>query len=103
MILNPLLLYQRCHTMLSMRSTVSSKGQITIPAQLREALGLRAGTQVVFERRPEGALIRKGTTGEHPVDKAYGLLKLRTSVDVLLDEMRGPRPTRSHKRGRRQL
>jgi AbrB family looped-hinge helix DNA binding protein len=76
----------------AVRSTVSSKGQITIPAVLRESLGLRAGTRVVFERHPEGALLRKGTTGEHPVDKAYGLLRLGTSVDAVLDAMRGPGP-----------
>jgi AbrB family looped-hinge helix DNA binding protein len=75
-----------------MRSRVSSKGQITIPVELREDLGIREGTVVVFERRPEGAMLRKGTTGEHPVDRVYGLLRLGTSVDRLLDEMRGPRP-----------
>jgi AbrB family looped-hinge helix DNA binding protein len=85
-----------------MRSRISSKGQITVPSELRKALGLRAGTPVVFERRPEGALLRKGTTGEHPVDKVYGLLKLRASVDALLDEMRGPRPRVRRKRGRRR-
>ncbi len=84
-----------------MRSRVSSKGQITIPAELREDLGLREGTLVVFERRPEGAMLRKGITGEHPVDKLYGLLKLHTSVDVLLGEMRGPRPRVTRKRGRK--
>ena len=83
-----------------MRSRVSSKGQITIPVEHREDLGLLEGTLVVFERCPEGALLHKGTTGEHPVDKAYGLLNLRKSVDVLLDEMRGPRPSVSRKRGK---
>ena len=83
-----------------MRSRLSAKGQITVPIEIREALGLRPGTLVVFERHPEGALLRKGTTGEHPVDKVYGLLKLETSVDALLDEMRGPRPgaARAHRR-----
>ena len=85
-----------------MRSRISSKGQITIPAELREALGLRAGTLVVFERRPEGALLRKGTTGEHPVDRLYGLLKLPTSVDALLDAMQNPHPKADRKRGRQQ-
>ena len=85
-----------------MRSRVSSKGQITIPAELREDLGLREGTLVVFERRPEGAMLRKGTTGEHPVDKVYGILRLHTSVDDLLDEMRGPRPRVTRKRDRRR-
>lgn len=85
-----------------MRSRVSSKGQITIPVELREDLGLREGTLVIFERRPEGAMLRKGITGEHPVDKIYGLLQLDTSVDKLLDEMRGPRPQIHRQRIRRQ-
>jgi AbrB family looped-hinge helix DNA binding protein len=97
-----LLSYLSCFTMTFMRSRISSKGQITIPAELREALGLRAGTLVVFESRPEGALLRKGTTGAHPVDKIYGLLKLTTSVDDLLDEMRGARPRVSPKPSRRR-
>jgi antitoxin PrlF len=83
-----------------MRSRISSKGQITIPAEIREALGLRMGTLVVFERCPEGALLRKGTSGEHPVDKVYGTLKLPKSVDALLDEMRGLRPRMKKKQGR---
>jgi AbrB family looped-hinge helix DNA binding protein len=85
-----------------MRSRISSKGQITIPAELRKSLGLREGMLVVFERRPEGALLRKGTTGAHPVDKLYGLLNLPESVDAILDEMRGPRPKTGWKRGRRR-
>jgi AbrB family looped-hinge helix DNA binding protein len=75
-----------------MKSTISSKGQITVPIEIREALGLRTGTPVVFERRPEGALLRKSTTSDHPVDRVYGTLRLQASVDTVLDEMRGPRP-----------
>ncbi len=84
-----------------MRSTVSSKGQITIPVQLREELGLQAGTPVVFERHPGGALLRKGTVGHHPVDRAFGRLRLNTSVDVILDEMRGRRARGRRPRRRR--
>jgi AbrB family looped-hinge helix DNA binding protein len=76
-----------------MKSTISSKGQITVPIEIREALGLRAGTPVVFERRPEGAFLRKATRSDHPVDRAYGSLPLGAGVDRLLDEMRGPRPS----------
>ncbi len=83
-----------------MRSTVSSKGQITIPAELREEMGLRAGTPVIFERRPEGALLRRGTAGVHPVDRVFGRLKLDAPVDALMDEMRGPRPAPRRRRGR---
>jgi AbrB family looped-hinge helix DNA binding protein len=77
-----------------MKSRVSSKGQVTIPAEVRSRLGLRPGTVVVFEIREKGALIRKGSSDRHPVDRIYGTLKLGKATDVLLDEMRGPRPRR---------
>jgi AbrB family looped-hinge helix DNA binding protein len=73
------------------KSTISSKGQVTVPVEIREQLGLRAGTRVVFELRPGGALLRKRTEGEHPVDRLFGRLRPRRSVDALLDEMRGTR------------
>ncbi|MBI2469541.1 MAG: AbrB/MazE/SpoVT family DNA-binding domain-containing protein [Candidatus Rokubacteria bacterium] len=74
-----------------MKSTVSSKGQITVPAEVREKLGLVPGTMVQFELREGGVLLRKGAAGAHPVDQVFGRLKLGKSVDALLDEMRGPR------------
>jgi hypothetical protein len=41
---------------------------------------------------PRGAaLLRKGKKGNDPVDELYGALRLPKPVDVLLDEMRGPR------------
>lgn len=76
-----------------MKSTVSSKGQITLPGAVREKLGLRAGTPVDFEFRDDGVLVRKGVRGEHPVDQVFGRLRLAKPVDRLLDEMRGPRPS----------
>jgi AbrB family looped-hinge helix DNA binding protein len=88
-------------TLYTMRSTISSKGQITVPAELREELGLVPGTPVVFERRPEGALLRKGSLGEHPVDRLFGRLRLGAGVDAILEELRGPAPAgRAGKRKR---
>ena len=40
------------------KSRVSSKGQITLPKAIREALGLRPGEEVVFELREGGAFLR---------------------------------------------
>ncbi len=76
-----------------MKSIISSKGQVTVPAEIREKLGLLPGTVVTFELSNEGALLRKGAPGAHPVDMVYGTLTLRRRVDELLDETRGPRPT----------
>ena len=77
-----------------LKSTISSKGQVTVPLQVREQLGLEAGTTILFEVRGNGVLLRKGAVGTHPVDRVYGILQPRTPTDALalLDEMRGPRP-----------
>jgi AbrB family looped-hinge helix DNA binding protein len=77
-----------------MKSTISSKGQITVPAEVRRRLGLAPGTAVRFELRPDGVILRKGTVGEHPVDRVFGVIKPRRPVDslLLIGQMRGPRP-----------
>ena len=38
-------------------ATVSTKGQITIPADIRRALGLTAGERVVFTRLDDGTTL----------------------------------------------
>ena len=85
-----------------MKSVVSTKGQITLPAVIRERLGLGPGTAVRFELRQGGVLVRKGRPGEHPVDRVFGRLRLDRPVDVLLDEMRGPRPVARRDRAARR-
>jgi AbrB family looped-hinge helix DNA binding protein len=75
-----------------MRSTISSKGQITVPVEVREQLGLVPGTPIEFEMREEGVLLRKGISGSHPVDRVWATLRIGRPVDEVLDEMRGPRP-----------
>jgi len=81
-----------------MRSSISSKGQITVPIEVRERLGLRPGTVVHFEVVEGGALLKKGGLEGHPIDAAYGLLHLGRTVDAIVDEMRGPRPRRPRRR-----
>ncbi len=85
----------KLNTLYLMKSSISSKGQLTVPVEIREKLGLLPGTAVSFEFLDGGALIRKTTRGQHPVDRIYGRLTLKRPVDSLLDEMRGPRPRRS--------
>jgi AbrB family looped-hinge helix DNA binding protein len=47
------------------KARLSTKGQLTIPAEVRRTLGLVRGDDVVFELVPEGVLLRKaGTAGE---------------------------------------
>ncbi len=86
-----------------MKSRISSKGQITVPVEIRDHLGLDPGTEVEFVLHDGEAILRKGGGLNHPVDRVYGRLRLAKPVDVLLDAMRGPRPRRgpNRRRGRR--
>ena len=83
-----------------MRGCLSSKGQITVPIAVRKKLGLHPGTVVHFEVVEGGALLRKGERDKHPVDEVYGILHLDRPVDLLVDEMRGPRPRKRNSRRR---
>jgi AbrB family looped-hinge helix DNA binding protein len=85
-----------------MKSVVSSKGQITLPVEVRTKLGLVPGTPVLFEVRDGALLLRKGTRGAHPVDAVFGTLKLPRAVDELIDEMRGPRLAPRRRRAARR-
>ena len=82
----------KMHYYLSMTSTISSKGQVTVPKEVRDRLGLRAGTVVEFEVTGAGVLLRKGHKGMRPVDRVRGILGRSRSTDDLINEMRGPAP-----------
>lgn len=78
-----------------MTSTISSKGQITVPKRIRDRLGLRTGTTVEFELTDTGVLLRKGHRGVRLVDRVRGILRRGASTDDLISNMRGvARPVR---------
>ena len=82
-----------------MTSTISAKGQITVPKAVRDELGLRPGTRVEFELTAKGAFLRKGEpAGVRAVDRVLGVLKREAPTDVLIDEMRGPVPASVRRR-----
>ncbi len=55
-----------------MRTTLSSKGQIVIPKELRDRRGLHTGTELEIEEVPEGMLLRLVATPS--ADAVGGLL-----------------------------
>jgi len=51
---------------------VTSKGQVTIPAEIRQSLGVKAGDKLVFQRSTDGEmLVRK--MDEFPFDRFRGM------------------------------
>ncbi|HEV3284186.1 MAG TPA: AbrB/MazE/SpoVT family DNA-binding domain-containing protein [Solirubrobacteraceae bacterium] len=71
-----------------MRSTVSEKGQITVPKPLRERLGIRAGDQLDLTEE-DGRLVAKKAIASDPVTAAYGILDTREPTDERLRALRG--------------
>jgi antitoxin PrlF len=51
---------------------ITTKGQVTIPGEIRAALGLLPHTEVVFELREGEALIRKAGAGDDAPDRPRG-------------------------------
>jgi AbrB family looped-hinge helix DNA binding protein len=75
-----------------MRSTVSEKGQVTIPKPLRDRLGIRPG-QVLEFSEDQGRLVARKAPMQDAVDAVYGALELGMSTDEFLRELRGePEP-----------
>lgn len=45
-----------------MESTVTSKGQTTVPAQVREQIGAAPGTRLVWHVMPDGTILVRAKT-----------------------------------------
>jgi AbrB family looped-hinge helix DNA binding protein len=73
-----------------MKTTVSEKGQITIPKRLRDRLGLRPGTVLDFEEA-DGALVGRRLLPADQLDALVGILpRPEGGTDATLRELRGP-------------
>ncbi|RPI20124.1 MAG: AbrB/MazE/SpoVT family DNA-binding domain-containing protein [Acidobacteria bacterium] len=71
-----------------MKSVVSERGQITIPKQIRDRLGLKQGLEIEFEAR-DGLLIGRKVAREDSVAAVTGIIE-RRDVDSELSKTRGP-------------
>lgn len=74
---------------------LTSKGQVTIPQEIREKLGLLAGTEVEFEIDGKAVRIRKSTNptrvsrGRAIVEHTRGRGNRRFTTEQLMRLMRG--------------
>lgn len=75
-----------------MKTTVSEKGQITIPKRLRDRLGLRPGTVLDFEEA-DGRLIARRLVPVDALDELIGILEpIPGGTDAFIRDIRGPGP-----------
>lgn len=66
---------------------VTEKGQVTIPKELRDSLGIGAGSEVKFERRKDTIVISKVTGGPTRGRRLAERLRGRGDVAMTTDEI----------------
>ena len=62
-------------------SVVTSKGQIVIPARLRQRAGIKRGTRVYLEERGGDIIVHPATSDFY--DRTFGVLKGEELVQTL--------------------
>ncbi len=65
---------------------VTQKGQVTIPREIRQALGIRTGSEVQFQLDDDGARLivdRQGT--ENEIVRMRGAGDVQLSTDEILE------------------
>lgn len=69
---------------------VTSKGQITIPKKVREALGVHPGEDIGFEEK-DGVMVIKKALAKSPFDQWVGALRhlKGEKADDIIRDMRG--------------
>ncbi len=75
-----------------MKALVTSKGQVTIPKELRDKFGIEPGAQVDFVAAPDGIRLRKVVDRDRRPG-VFGCLKKELAghgVKEWMDELRGP-------------
>jgi AbrB family looped-hinge helix DNA binding protein len=75
---------------------VTSKGQVTIPKEIRDALGIEPGDEIAFEEGESGYTIRKKepTTedGDDPFEKYRGSAASDETMSNRMRRLRGECP-----------
>jgi len=71
-----------------MATTITSKGQVTVPKSIRDYLGLKAGSSVTFERLRSGEIaLRPVKKGRKAPVRLFSKLRGRATVKMSTDEI----------------
>jgi antitoxin PrlF len=75
-----------------MPTTVTSKGQVTIPKPVRDHLGIRPGSEVSFRLAEDGSIVLEkadGTRQPSRFAKLVGIAGPGPTTDELMEMLRG--------------
>lgn len=88
-------------------STISSKGQVTVPQEIRLRLGLEPGDRVEFVVEEGKTIIRRARDHENPFEAYAGVLAGTfpggvQEINAWVDEMRREEQPRARRSGPRK-
>ena len=66
---------------------VTSKGQVTVPVEIRERLGIHPGTEVEFEVEGDAVVIRKKRDSRRRGRSIVARMRGRATVKMSTDEI----------------
>jgi AbrB family looped-hinge helix DNA binding protein len=69
-----------------MPTTVTTKGQVTIPKPIRDRLGIEPGNAVRFDLAPDGSVVLVKVVGEPAVSR-FAALKGRAGQGLTTDQI----------------
>ena len=74
-----------------MRTTVDSRGRVTMPKAVRDALGVRIGSVVTFERLSSGEVVIRagGSRSKDLLTKLRGRATVRMKTEEIMALTRG--------------
>lgn len=81
--------------------TINSRGVVTLPAKLREALGLKADDQLIAETTPEGLLLRPAVTLPVELYTPAREREFDAAEAELAEVLAAPKRTAPRRRGRK--
>lgn len=74
-------------------TTMTSKGQVTIPKRIRDALGLKPGCNIEFEPSADGGVLLKPSVKARPKKSRFaklrGIRKTGMTTDQWMEFLRG--------------
>jgi AbrB family looped-hinge helix DNA binding protein len=79
---------------MNLERTITEKGQVVIPKDIRDQLGLKPGSEILFEIEDGKVIIRKKTDGERTAEEFFSVIpeekKLKSltikEIKSILDE-----------------
>lgn len=68
-------------------STVTSKGQVTIPKTIRDSLGLTPGSEVCFDISADGAVLVRGKARPTPAIDRFEAVRGKADIAWRTDDL----------------